>query len=155
MAFACFCTALSYFGPTPSRFLAVTALAAIGSPGKSFGDPSKQTSKPSGSDRMTWEPRSKWPSSSIFATWSPTLPSATKLWTDHSPIHSKRTNPKDVLKEKIVKDSSVMSVSYKLYFRLACKCQRQGRARPSGSSLWLRSCHPPGYEPGGNPQMQN
>ena len=58
-----------------------------------------------GKARMTCDPKSKWPISSILRTFCPAETMARKLCTDHSPIQRRCTSPKPVLKSKIDIDS--------------------------------------------------
>ena len=79
---------------------------AIGSPTNTLAPSFGSSWRPFGKARMTCEPTSKYPISSIRFTRAPARTLGRKLCTDHSPMQRSWTGPKDVAKWKIDIDSS-------------------------------------------------
>ena len=79
---------------------------AIGSPTNTLAPSFGRSWRPFGKARMTCEPTSKYPISSIRFTRAPARTLGRKLCTDHSPMQRSWTGPKDVAKWKIDIDSS-------------------------------------------------
>lgn len=79
---------------------------AIGSPTNTLAPSFGRSWRPFGKARMTCEPTSKYPISSIRFTLAPARTLGRKLCTDHSPMQRSWTGPKDVAKWKIDIDSS-------------------------------------------------